>query len=408
MRSWQKGSAIAISALLAFAVPQLSWALWAKPPMTPVNRLLANVSRYVQQNPKDAHGHYVLARLHSLAFAKGQETWVPHYLNKPLKFAPYDSPLVRRLEKLGEPDEKALRHLSLSVKHYAIATQLKPDEALYWLGFGWMLEQGIPYADRVPAPWLSPPRKVSANAWRKQALKAYRQAFRLSVHQELQAKFLNIGEPASIAVEAGQGILRLAKFLLWWEQKQITHAIEALKKKPRPITPILFPIGEPLPLDALISQRTVRFDLDGDGIVERWRWVTPKAGILVWDADGTGRITSGRQLFGSVTWWMFWRDGYEALRALDDDGDGWLRGKELAGIAVWRDRNGNGVSEKGEVKPVSGYGIVAIAVRAMGRMDGVLFNPKGIQLRDGSFLPTYDWVAEPAHSVSPTASRRTK
>jgi hypothetical protein len=167
MRSWQKGSAIAISALLAFAIPQLSWALWAKPPMTPVNRLLANVSRYVQQNPKDAHGHYVLARLHSLAFAKGQEAWVPHYPNKPLKFAPYDSPLVRRLEKLGEPDEKALRHLSLSVKHYAIATQLKPDEALYWLGFSWMLEQGIPYADRVPAPWLSPPRKVSANAWRK-------------------------------------------------------------------------------------------------------------------------------------------------------------------------------------------------------------------------------------------------
>ncbi len=142
--------------------------------------------------------------------------------------------------------------------------------------------------------------------------------------------------------------------------------------------------------------------------MERWRWVTPKAGILVWDAEGTGRITSGRQLFGSVTWWMFWRDGYEALRALDDDGDGWLRSKELAGIAVWCDRNGNGVSEKGEVKPISAYGIVAIAVGAIGGVDSVLFNPKGVQLRDGNFLPTYDWIAEPALPVSPTAPRRTK
>lgn len=406
MRSWQKSVVILA---LAFAIQQIAWALWAPPLMAPVERLLANITRYVQQNPKDAHGHYVLARLHSLAFAKGQKAWVSYYKNKPLAFPSYESPLVRRLEKLGEPDEKALRHLSLSVRRYALATQLKPDQALYWLGFGWMLEQGIPYADRVPAPWLSPSRKVSADEWRKQALKAYRKAFDLSVNRELQTGYIAGQQPKSIAMDAGEGILRLAKRLSWLERRRIARAIKALKeRRPSAITPILFPLGEPLPLDALISQRTVRFDLDGDGIVESWQWVTPKAGILVWDSEGTGRITSGRQLFGSVTWWMFWRDGYEALRALDDDGDGWLTGKELAGISVWCDRNSNGISERGEVKPVKAYGIVAIAVKAAGRMDGTLFNPKGVQLRDGSFLPTYDWIAIPANFASTTKSRRAK
>jgi hypothetical protein len=60
-------------------------------------------------------------------------------------------------------------------------------------------------------------------------------------------------------------------------------------------------------------------------------------------------IESGRQLFGSVTWWMFWRDGYQAPAALDDDGNGWLEGNELAGIAIWRDLNGNGVCDPSEI-----------------------------------------------------------
>jgi hypothetical protein len=51
------------------------------------------------------------------------------------------------------------------------------------------------------------------------------------------------------------------------------------------------------------------------------------------------------------------------LAALDDDHDGILTGKELAGLALWRDANGNGVADPGEVKPLSAYGIVALSCR---------------------------------------------
>ena len=91
------------------------------------------------------------------------------------------------------------------------------------------------------------------------------------------------------------------------------------KLPPGPVTPLVFSLERRVSLPALLSDRTVRFDLNGSGLPQRYGWVRPDTAILVWDPDGTGRVTSGRQLFGSVTWWMFWNDAYQALAALDDD-----------------------------------------------------------------------------------------
>jgi hypothetical protein len=386
---------------------QVALALWALPPMAPLDRLLANVQRYVQQSPKDAHGHYVLARLHSLAFAKGEKAYVAARPNKPLKFHDTEPFFAERPKGAGAPDRTALDHLAKSIRHYRIAVQLKPKEALYWLGLGWVLEQGMKFANKLPAPFLEKPEIVSAEEWRKQALNAYRQAFRLSFEKEISERkprlYGEMGLPSgSIAQEAGEAILRLQRgrklsLLERWEVNRVEGALEELKKLPRAITPIIFPVGNTLSLSDLVSSRSVIFDLNGDGIKERWQWVTPKACFLVWDGERTGQVTSGLQLFGSVTWWMFWRNGYEALAALDDDGNGWLEGKELDGIFVWHDRNSNGVSERGEVLPLSHFGIVRISVKATNRIGETLFNPKGIQLLDGTFLPTYDWVSKPVN-----------
>ena len=55
---------------------------------------------------------------------------------------------------------------------------------------------------------------------------------------------------------------------------------------------------------------------------------------------------------------MFWQDGYQALAALDDDHDGWLRGRELR------------ISDPGEVIPIEQTDIGSIAVRRDGA-DGI-------------------------------------
>ncbi len=175
---------------------------------------------------------------------------------------------------------------------------------------------------------------------------------------------------------------------------------KAFDDLPRPegITPIVFSLaGGGRLRDLLSPDHHSTFDLDGTNRGLTWEWVRPETGILCWDPAATGAITSGRQLFGSVSWWLFFRHGYEALDALDDNRDGQLRGEELRGLAAWFDRNSNGVSDPGEVVPVGELGIAAISCRATSEDSGCPANPSGIILSTGKRVPTYDWIA---HTVA--------
>ena len=159
----------------------------------------------------------------------------------------------------------------------------------------------------------------------------------------------------------------------------------------RMITPILIPLADS-PFETLINPDAgVAFDLDGSGLARHWGWITPKAAWLVFDGKQTGQITSGLQMFGSVTFWIFWRDGYQALGSLDANGDGVLEGDELKGLALWQDTNGNGVSDPGEVKPLSAYGIDRLSCRGEYAGPGLRQSPQGVRFKDGSVRPSYDW-----------------
>ena len=146
--------------------------------------------------------------------------------------------------------------------------------------------------------------------------------------------------------------------------------------------------------DLLAPETTVTFDLDGTGRDQAWPWVSEETAILVWDPEESGEITSGRQLFGSVSWWLFFDDGYRALDALDDNRDGELAGDELPGLAIWTDANSNGISDPGEVVPIAKTGIEAISCRQTDTELGMPANYSGLRMTDGRVLPTYDWVAE--------------
>src|SRR5262249_19661951 len=136
--------------------------------------------------------------------------------------------------------------------------------------------------------------------------------------------------------------------------------IAQLNKLPRPVTPIAIPLKDGLTARDLEDRNaSVPFDADGTGLGKRWTWITKDAGWLVHlPAQRAGsvndrKITSGLQLFGNVSFWCFWENGYEALRSLDDNGDGMLTDKELDGLAIWHDANGDGICQPGEVRPLS-------------------------------------------------------
>jgi hypothetical protein len=167
----------------------------------------------------------------------------------------------------------------------------------------------------------------------------------------------------------------------------------------RHMTPLIVPLGEEVRLAALTSPKTVAFDLADAGQARSWSWITPQAGFLVWDPRGTGQVRSGRDLFGAVTRFAdggrsSWEHGYQPLATRDADGDGWLRGAELDGIAIWQDRDQDGVSDPGEVSPAVKHGLHALAVRPASREGDVWVAPSGARFAGGAVRPTYDCVLQ--------------
>jgi hypothetical protein len=377
----------------------------------PISRLINNTTQYVKAHPKDSQGYYMLGRLHSLAFAgntRNLEIW------KSAAGSSYVLPQLPFLEPVPRPEpthtgttlpENARWHLIESLRNYRRATELQPKQPMAFLGLGWMLEQGSLFPDEVNAPFKKPPQRANAQEWRGEALAIYNYAATHSA--ELYDANPQPETPEGFAIEANRAILRLLNRPDLSPQetadrdrarKEVESFEERARANPGPhriISPIIFPLRGPGTLESLLAPgQIVSFDLAGDGVSTKWPWVNSDAGFLVWDPENLQHIDSGRQLFGSVTWWMFWRDGYAALAALDNDGSGWLEGDELAGIAIWRDTNGNGVCDPGEVISLRDAGILRISVRTSGRTSGMPFNVQGIQFNDGTFEPTYDWMPE--------------
>ena len=122
--------------------------------------------------------------------------------------------------------------------------------------------------------------------------------------------------------------------------------------------------GNGVQTHALKSQ-IVRFDLDNNGFAERAGWTDGRDGFLVRDIDGNGRIDNGGELFGNHTKLHNGEkaaNGFEALKELDDDGDGKITraDKAWSELRVWQDRNQDAWSAKGELYTLDELGIESI------------------------------------------------
>jgi len=385
----------AAALMLGFMSVSSSWAHWRFPSEMPVARLTKNVQEYITAHPKDPHGYYTLGRIHSSAFAHDTES-IGAYTGDPLPHVPtYTQNLFQPRNK--PLSQQAETHLAEALKNYTKAASLDSMDAKVWLSLGFQCEEAIRFPKGVVKAGgvFAPAKPLDAEGLRQKALEYYRKAYALSAKPD---KTGSGGVVIPVSWEAADGIIRLQKEhqLSATEQSELDDLqkqIAILKTLPRAITPILISFDRHATLSDLVSpERHVPFDLAGDGLKHSWPWVKPTTGILVWDPKHTGKITSGLQLFGNVTWWLFWKDGYDPLDALDNNHNGWLEGAELQGISVWFDRNSNAISDPGEVVSLSSLGIKRIATHSAGLSDGVPANPNGIQLKDGSSLATYDWT----------------
>lgn len=174
--------------------------------------------------------------------------------------------------------------------------------------------------------------------------------------------------------------------------ERLRPKLETPQKEMLYMTPIFVPLTNAEGMQSFIDPAPhVTFDLTGQGLQLKGGWITKDAAWLVWDPSNKQKIVSGFQLFGSVTWLTPWDNGYLALAALDDDGDGKIAGTELEGLSLWRDVNGNGVSDQGEVKPVANWQIVSLGYHHKRQSKDAWISEEGVTFANGETRRTYDW-----------------
>jgi hypothetical protein len=109
----------------------------------------------------------------------------------------------------------------------------------------------------------------------------------------------------------------------------------------------------------------VTFDLSGHQQSQRFDWPTAATPWLAMDRDGNGRIDDGGELFGSATMLSsgaLATNGFAALSDLDDNRDGAVDARDAvwSRLSVWRDDNGDRVSQPAELVPMAAEGLVRI------------------------------------------------
>jgi tetratricopeptide (TPR) repeat protein len=272
---------------------------------------------------------------------------------------------------------EAKQHLQMAITWYEKAVKQAPENLSAQLGLAWCVEQ---------------------SGDKKQAIELYREVIKKAWEKEKDMKMAGLGWH-SITGEAGGYLMPLLdadKDKV--EIAEIKARSEQLARLPRPITPIAVPLRDGLTVEQLVDRSArVRFDADGSGVEKSWTWITPDAGWLVFDPQQSGQVTSALQMFGNVSFWLFWDNGYQALASLDDNGDGVLSGAELKGLAIWHDANGNGRCDPGEVRPLSAYGIVSLSCRHQatgGDKRMAAYSPEGVRFTNGKSRPTYDIILE--------------
>ncbi|WP_286162322.1 calcium-binding protein, partial [Duganella sp. HH101] len=113
-----------------------------------------------------------------------------------------------------------------------------------------------------------------------------------------------------------------------------------------------------------ISKR-VHFDLNANGFAEATAWVSADDGILVLDKNNNNAIDDGAELFGNftpLTATEHAQNGFEALSQYDKNNDSTINSDDAVfeKLQVWRDLNGNGKADAGELFQLSYFDISSI------------------------------------------------
>ena len=155
--------------------------------------------------------------------------------------------------------------------------------------------------------------------------------------------------------------------------------------------------GDGVQLNPLGSSRA-SFDFDNDGYREATAWAGPQDGILVIDAGGDNLVTQAKEI--AFSQWTAEDDtDLQALaKIFDSNHDGVLDAKDarFADFKVWKDANGDGISDAGEMQTLTQAGIQSMNLTVKSGTSATLsdgtqvFGLTDVQRTDGSIVQAAD------------------
>jgi hypothetical protein len=106
-----------------------------------------------------------------------------------------------------------------------------------------------------------------------------------------------------------------------------------------------------------LAESNATFDLANDGNPVRSGWISPGDGFLAVDTNRNGHIDDRSELFGGET-----GEGFAKLAAFDSNHDGKVdkKDKRFKELRVWQDRNGNHVTDAGELTTLKEAGVKSL------------------------------------------------
>ncbi len=340
----------------------------------PLLRLVMNQQKAIEEDPNNSHSYYALGRLYAMAFAEhsdtvnslkriGEDEYIPYYgFDKKLPHYFIPKPMPKDSDRINFGKECLVR----AIQAFRTAIDIDTNDVPSMLGLAWSTQ----YLDN-----------------KEEAIKLYREALKKS------NKLLDKNEVISIETAEISSYLTslLDKDSNAVEIEQLSHNIKNFEPNYL-ISPILIPLENNIPFETLIDTNNyVPFNLDPRENKVQWQWITPKAGWLVYLGDKNEPVSSGLQLFGNMSFNIFWDNGYQALSLLDDDRDGLVNGVELKNLALWNDKNSDGLSTPDEIEFLEEMGVESLNYKAEKINDKLLKSPAGVKFKNGTTRPSYDW-----------------
>lgn len=184
-----------------------------------------------------------------------------------------------------------------------------------------------------------------------------------------------------------------------------------LTAKPDQLQAVVVDLGHNGPSLIDPTSSTSAVDVGHTGVPVPIGWVAPSDAILAYDANGDGQVSASSEVsfVGDVP---NARTGFQGLEAFDTNRDGQLTADDVpfARFLLWRDANGNGISDAGETQTLKDAGITGVDLAGSvvrpslaGDTGNTVLGATSISFADGSTKAAYDVALGFADATDDTA-----